>query len=154
MAHLCHCSGQLSRCCWWSCVFSLSWDTWENFPGFVCWYPGDDASWTSYAGLQWGWPWGDTMLMMASWPFCWSNERRWDGVLRLILSWMVGGKGCDEVIFWGFGWVMAACLANGELKQSPRSALTIRAGGCCCWKGLGYSFCWAFFPFLIWVTWG
>ena len=149
MVHLCHCSGLLSRFWWWRCVLTTFWDIREDLPGIVSWYPGDRASSTWDAGLQLGQAWRDAKLRMSSWPLCWING------LRLMLRWMLGTKGCDEVVLWGFGWPAAAGFANGELRRPPHSALTPRAGVCCCCGGrLGFSFCWAFFPSLIWVTWG
>lgn len=154
LVYLCHCSGLPSRICWWGWGFSPSWDMRVNFPGFVCWHLGWKASCCSEVGLQWGWPWRDVKLMIASWPFWGSSERRWEDGLRLMLSWMVGGKGCGGVLSCRLGWVTAACKAKGELRQSLRLALTGRAGATCCRQGLGYSFRWAFFPLLSWVTWG
>lgn len=151
LIHLCHCSGLLSRFWWWSCAFSPFWDIWEYFPGFVSIYLGDNARSTSEAGVQWGWPWRDATLMTASCVFCWSSGRR--EASRLMLRWKVGAEGCDGVTFWGFGGITAAGLANGELRQSTRSAPIPGMGGFCCWGGVGY-FRWAFFPLLIWATWG
>lgn len=147
MVHLCHCSCLFSWCLWWSSVCSPSGHMWVDFPDFLCWYKGDMAYWISDS-------WGHAKFMMASSLFCWRKGRSWDVVFRLMLNWMVGGKGCDEVVFWGFGCVTVAGLANGELRQSPHSALTPMAGGCCCREGLEVSFRCTFFSLLIWVTWG
>lgn len=154
MIHLWQSSMLLSRFCWWRCAFCLSGDMREGFPKSVCLFPGDKASWTLDAWLQWGWPRRDTKFMTKSWPSCWSNERRCVEVLRLMLRWMVVGKVCDEGIFGDSPWVTTMGLANRELKRSSRSVLTPGAGGCCCREGWGYSFRWAFFLLLIWVTWG
>lgn len=147
--NLCHCLGFLSGIRW-SCAFIPFQDIWKDFPGFVCWYPGDNAFSTSDAGHQWGQPRRDSALISGSWHFCCFNGKRWDEVLTLMFRWKVGIKGFDIVVFWGFDWVTVTDLSGGELRWSPCSVI---AGGCC-WRGLECSFCSAFLPLLIWVTWG